>query len=214
MELEYLFFPGSTANGAAWRNRDTGLMISGDYEQFSWYVTAMNGTDGAGDELFLAGRVEFDVFGEGIGEVEGAYGAPDSQVGTVGVAIFDDGNSDDGDGQAVDFHMAASQYSFGAEFVAIGDSAVTDGVAGYGLIGGLSDDSSPFSVQGTYMFEGEWEVGARFQDLDNDDDSQIIEIGVNRYLDGHDLKYGLHFSTLDSDSGDADLITLLLQLGF
>lgn len=210
-----LFFVDRTANGAGWGTRRQGFMLSGDFDQIGWWLTVQDGSDGNGDELFAALRVAFDFLGEGIGEedVEGAYGGTEDPTGTVALAIFDDGELDDGDGTAFEAYVATNTYSFGADIVDYGDdgyTAATDGPS-------IFMDSSPFSVFGTYMFSPmAWEGGLRYSDLDDDaEDTTKIDVAVNRYLDGHNLKWTLQYSMFDfDDADDIDLISLQLQVGF
>ena len=44
--------------------------------------------------------------GNGVGNVEGAYGGPDELSGTVSLALYDDGSVNDGTGTLVEAHMA------------------------------------------------------------------------------------------------------------
>ncbi|MCZ6596103.1 MAG: porin, partial [Planctomycetota bacterium] len=126
------FFPTKSANSAAWTARDTGFMLSGDFDTVGWYLTAQNGTDDEGDELFIAARGEVTLMGEGAGMVGGAYGGPDSPSATIGGAFFDNGQSGDGDGFAIDGYFATNTYSFSGEYVDLGDDVVDHGVGGYG----------------------------------------------------------------------------------
>ncbi|TDJ69324.1 MAG: hypothetical protein E2O39_11745 [Planctomycetota bacterium] len=227
MSARDTFFPYKTANSQAWTQRDQGVMLSGDFDTVGWYIAGQNGTDGQGDELFLAARVEVTLMGEGAGMVEGAYGGPDSPSGTIGAAYYDDGEASNSDGFTVDAYFASNTYSFSGEYVDIGNNTVSRGVGGYGNsssssaanafsgAGALRDDSNPWSVAGTYMFTpDEWEGGVRYQDWDDANDTTVISVGVNRYIDGHDLKYGLHWTTTDNDGADVDLITVTLTVGF
>ena len=90
---------------------------------------------------------------------------------------------------------------------------------------GLGDTTS-YSIGGTLMLTdptsrsntGAWEVGARWQDLDNADDTTILDIGVNYYIEGHNMKYILNYTSINSDAGaavpDADLFRVGVQTRF
>lgn len=206
-----LFFIDRSQIADLFDNRDTGVMLSGDFDQLGWMLTLHNGADMQGDELRVSGRIEFDVMGNGIGNVEGAFGGPDEMTGTVALALYDDGSVNDGTGTLVEAHMATGEFSFGAEIL----DADVGGIAGAPGGSALPGDSTAFSVYGTYMLTpDQWEIGLRFQDFDDTNDTTIIDLGVNRYIDGHGLKYSFGYSTIDSDAGDADLLQAMLQLSF
>ena len=225
VDRDQLLFVDRTGVGEIFAVRDQGLMVSGDFDALGWWLTIQNGSDDVGDEYFFAGRAAFDFLGEGVGDsAEGAYGGTDEPSATVGVAYFNDGFTEI-DGFALDGYLATNVYSFGFELVSLGEAeaAPPPGLSGFGGIpGGLAsgaflvaDDSTPFAVVGSYMLTPEtWEIAARFQDFDDDADSNKIDVAVNYYIEGHDLKWTVQYSTIDSDAGDADVITLGLLLAF
>ncbi len=210
-----LFFINRSQIGDLFDNRDTGVMLSGEFDQLAWWLTVQNGADGTTDELRIAGRVAFDVMGNGVGNVEGAYGGPDELSGTVSLALYDDGSVNDGTGTLVEAHMVSSMYSFGAEILDadVGGIAGAPGVSPFGVGG----DNTAFTVYGTYMLTpDQWELGLRFQDFDDAADTSAIEVGVNRYLDGHNLKYSFGYTSVSSDvnANEGDLLQVQLTVGF
>ena len=86
----------------------------------------------------------------------------------------------------------------------------------------LAADANVFSIAGTFMLTdassqyGAWELGVRFQTLDDDDDTRVIDAGANYYVDGHNMKYIINYTNLDSDNGnfDGDLIRVGVQARF
>ncbi len=206
-----LFFIDRTEIGALYDDRDGGAMLSGNFDQLSVYLSLMNGTDGTGDELLTVIRIAFNFMGAGIGSVEGAYGGPDELSGTAAVAIFDDGETDDGSATLIEAHVANSQYSAGIEMLDA-DAAGITAAPGMSM---AANDATAMTLYGTYMLTpDQWEIGARFQDMDDALDTSIMEIGVNRYLDGHNLKYSMGYRSVESDAGDADIIQFQLQVAF
>jgi len=213
MSSSKMFFINRSQIADLFDNRDTGVMLSGDFDQLGWMLTLHNGGDATGDELRVSGRVEFDVMGNGIGNVEGAFGGPDEMTGTVALALYDDGATTDGTGTLFEAHMATGEFSFGAELLDADVGGVT-GAPGTSLLPG---DSTAFSVYGTYMLTpDQWEIGLRFQDFDNTTDTSIIELGVNRYIDGHGLKYSFGYQSVSDDvsTSEFDLIQAQLQVSF
>lgn len=226
-----LFFADRSQIGGLFSTRREGIALLGEFEGFDWAVTIQDGTDSAGDEYLLALRGEIDLLGDGIDMVEGAYGAGDVEA-TAAVSYWDDGAVDNGDGLLFQATLTSKQYSLNAYVADISEGLVTSngssstfpgGVMATGLIG----DSTPFGIMGTFMIaeptasQGGWEVGLRFQDLDNGDaDTSIIDVGLNYYGAGHDYKYFLHWQSINSTvvgtsaSADADIIRLGVNLGF
>jgi hypothetical protein len=218
-----IFFMDKSVNGFAWTGRDQGVMIEGEFDALGWWLTVMNGSDGSFEDLFISGRVDFDLMGEGVGNVEGAYGGSDNPSVTAGLSAFNDGFSDDGEGFGLDVYAATNIYSFGGELIDYGDSGYSSQLAGISTISttaivtGLGG-ATPWAISGTYMLTPDtWEVGARYQDLDNDDDERLIEIAVNHYLQGHDLKWQVQYSNFSTDGAgeeDADIISGGIVLAF
>lgn len=195
-----LLFLDRTINGESWDFRDQGIMVSGNYDQFGWWVAGMNGNDSQGDEYAITGRVAFNALGAGAGQShEGAYGAGEGSNLTIAGAIRDDGSFDDGQAFAIEAAFTQSALSAGFEMV----DYDTD-------IG----DATPWSATVGFMFQPEtWEAAFRYEDFDDSGDSNMITVGINRYLDGHNAKWGVNYSTIDSDFGDADVIAVGMTVG-
>ena len=192
-----------TVNGAIWASRDNGVMLNGTFEQIGWYVAAQNGADSVGDDLAFTGRVDFDALGAGIGLQEGAYNAADESTLTVGVAFHDDGALSDGTAIGADGVYTMGAFSAHAEIV--------DYDADFSVVG----DTTPFSVTASYMVSpDEYEIAVRFEDADDSADTSRITLGVNRYITGHDAKWGINYTTTDSDSAilEVDVVSVGLTL--
>lgn len=205
----HLLFLNHTVNGVVFNSRDTGVMLSGQYDMFGFWVSLINGGDGVGDELAYALRAEFYAMGGGIGSsVEGAYGSSQGNRLTVGAGYFnDDGANPDNVAFAVDASFVSGPLSAAAEIVSYDDGATspTGLIAPAGAGGGLEADSTPFSVQVGFMFvPDQWEAAVRYQDLDSSTDTNIITLGVNYYISGHDAKWQLNYESISDDVADVD----------
>ena len=206
-----LFFRNRSAVGALFSGRSQGFHIGGEFDMLDWGITIQNGSDGVTDELFTAGRISFDVLGSGSDMVEGAIGGTEEMSATASIAFFDDGGADDSDGTLLEIHGGTNVYSFGLEILDLGDNVITS----QGTNQGLEGDSSPITLMGTYMLQPDaWELGIRYQDWDTSTDTSAIEIGVNNYLDGHNLKWQLQYTSVSDDVADADVISIGLQAAF
>lgn len=211
-----LFFGTRSPIGQSFNGRQDGVGLYGDFDQLAWALSITDGADGAADEYLIALRISMDLMGEGVGNVEGAYNAGDEIGASASLATFDDGGVDDADGTVFEVHAVSSVYSFGLEYGDIGDA----GAAGATSASVLASDSSPLTLSTTYMVVPDaWEVGLRYSDLDDNDagdSTTILDVGVNHYLDGHNLKWGFGYTSIDADGDDADVdvLSILLTMQF
>ena len=69
---------------------------------------------------------------------------------------------------------------------------------------------------GTFALNESWELGIRYQDLDDTNSTDVMDIGANYYVDGHAMKYIFNWTSVGSDSaaGDSDLIRLGFNAAF
>lgn len=194
--------------------RDLGVQFSGEFETVDWYVSVQNGSDGQGDEYLFTGRIEVDVVGGGVGQLEGAWGAADEVAATVGLAIAKDGEVDDGLHWAIDGRLTSGPLYFAAEIVDFDDGpfVITDSVIGLNAV----DDTTPWNATLSYMFTDMWEAAVRYEDADDTDDSTAISVSVNRYVQGHDIKWTGEFRRVDTDNAidDFDVFGLGITLSF
>lgn len=223
IESGRLFFVERSVVASAFSGRQAGVALLGEFDQFNWGVTVQNGADGVTDELFFAVRGDINLMDKGTQLVEGAYGVNDQSEATIGASYFSDESVQDADGFAVDGSFATRQFSVRAALVSFGDGFSPAGADQEGsifnqaIVGTSLADSTPFSIMGTFMLSegtadyGAWEVGARFQDLDNADNTTIIDIGANYYVNGHDLKYIFSWTNVSSDTASAEFD--LIQAG-
>ena len=220
-----LFFFDRSVNAAAFAGRTNGLAVAGDFDAFNWGVTVQNGSSGivgdsVGDDLFYAVRGGIALLGEGTQAMEGAFGASEEMEASAGVAYFNNDSFDDGDGFAVEAALASSQFSVQANLLSapddIGALAGNADFAerGTGLGALIIGDGTPWSLQGTFMLTqpnsdyGAWEIGLRYQDLDDAANTDAIDVGANYYVDGHNMKYIINWTSIGSDLGDIDLIRI------
>jgi hypothetical protein len=146
--------------------------------------------------------------------VEGAYGATDETDVTVGVAVADDGSFDKGVHFAVEASMTTGPFSLSGNVVSLDDDIAARAVLPGEVAGG--DSRTPWDVTASYMFTDMYEVGGRYQDADDDADTTQWGVVVNRYTQGHDIKWQLEWLSNDSDNdaGDFDLLGLGLAVTF
>jgi hypothetical protein len=180
-----------------------GVMVGGDFEEFTWRAAIQNGDDGLGDEYKLSARGEYHMNGGSGGKkaMEGAMGAGDDIMATIGVFFADDGVYDDGQSFGIDFHANMDVFSVGGEYADFD----TD-------IG----DASPWAITGSMLFgDDEFEAALRFEDADDSDDTTAFTAGVNWYLTGRNAYWSLNFTDISSDDSfsEGSLFALGLSVG-
>lgn len=185
-----LLFLERTALGSDFSGRDLGLMFSGQFDTIDWHIAAQNGDDGQADEYRFTGRVTANLMGAGVGKVEGAYGAGEETNLTVGASLMDEGSVDNGTAWAIDAALTTGPFSLAAEIVDLDDDLV---------VGGFAGNRTPWDVTGSYMFTDMYELAARYEDADDTDNTTAWTVGVNRYTQGHDIKWVAQFISTDSD---------------
>jgi len=207
-----IFFTTRNLAGTSWSGRAEGFMLSGEFDQLGWSLTIQDGADAGGDDYLMAGKVDFDLMGDGASSNEGAYGGTDAPSATAGIGFWDDGGgAADLDGTLLEFHGGTNVYSFGIDMMSVGDGGAPTTNGNDILVGA---DSSPMSVMGTYMLQPDtWELGVRFEDYD-DDASERLSVAAVNYLDGHDLKWTIEYSSTSVGDVDTDILTIQLNLGF
>lgn len=207
--------------GESMDGRDTGVEFYGDTGRLNWWAGAQNGLDGLADELALNARASWRILGDTLCCQEGAVGIP-HDAWLVGVGYYDDRSMDDGDIVGVDTYFASGAWSASAELADYGDDMApmaalssTTGVLAPGM-GGMGGSETPWSVAVGYLFEGSpWQVAARFQDLDDADDTSLMTFGVNYHVGPGPTRWTVQFdhSTSDMDTLEADTLAFGLTVG-
>src|SRR5690606_35448683 len=159
-----------TAIGEVLGQRDIGLSVSGQFEMVNFWVNAQNGSDGIIKDMFYSARVTCDVMGDGVAMLEGAYGAGDALGLTVGGAIGEDSGVDNGLVWALEAALTSGPFSVAAE------------MADFDTDWSEFSDSTPWNATASFMFSDQYELAARYEDLDDEADSVTYTIGVNRYV--------------------------------
>lgn len=212
-----LLFLERTGLGDFADGRDLGFEVSGEFDVLQWWAGVFNGSDAQGDEHLFNARVRASLMGNASGNVpEGAYGSGDENNLAASIAWRDDGNIDDGTVLGAEAQFTSGPFSLAAE-IADFDKG-TAGVFGFsnlilsqwGIVGDDVADTTPWDITGSYMFTDMYEVGARYQDADDDEDTTAWTIGVNRYVQGHDIKWQVEWEHVKTDNaaGDFDVIGL------
>lgn len=207
------FFQDRSAIGSNFAGRSSGIMVGGDSGAFNWAVAIQDGADGPIDEYQISLHADFTVMGSG-SAVEGCYGAADGMGLVIGASMSDDGGATES-ATVIDASLTSSTFSFSAEFADTPAGFSSTGVgASTGAVQAAIGDS-PMAIGATYAVGTDWEIGIRYQDLDNAAGDTDMDIAANYYVNGHDVKYTIGFSMPDNDADTgSDTITIGLQVGF
>lgn len=229
-----------TFNGQNWQGRDDGLEIAGTFDKLSWWGAVQNGADGVQDRYMWTGRVQFNILGTGLGKQEGACGNTGNDTNLmVGVAYSeDDGvsrainaagggpdNVNAGGAWAIDGGLVQQGFSLHVEIVDYqhdiqpesnlntSTGVINSAGASTALTGGNS--KTPWSATAGYLLNNNVEFGARYEDLDDDDNTTVWTLGLNYYISNHNAKWTLQGSRSNSDvnAKEADTIAIGLCVG-
>lgn len=188
--------------GSLFANRGTGAMAYGDFEMVGWWLSIQNGNDGLADDYFFTGRITIDVIGEGGGvKNEGAYSAGEETNLMIGASYSDEGSVDSGSIVAGEAYLASGPFSLAAEVADLGEGV---------------GNATPWAATGSFMITESYELGLRYQDVDDDFNTNAISGVIAWYHDDWNTKWQLEYTTSDSDldSLAADIITVGLAVSF
>jgi hypothetical protein len=232
--------------GGLYSDRDAGVALSGNFNRVNWQVTGTNGHDGSADSFAYSAHIDVDIIGTSSGN-EGAYNSGDGANLNVGVTYADDSSdttaNDDfmagGDGTGLlvpgvalgtsrDARLIAGYATFTmGGFTAWGEIVDQDNDATpSGFVGPLGSGATPWSFGLAYLFGGNYEVALRYDDYDNGATASNpagpgttrYNLAVNRYIEGHDIKWQLNYSSGSDDTltgvTENDVIALGIAVGF
>jgi len=214
-----LLFLERSGLGDVFDVRDLGIGFNGEFDVIEWWLSATNGTDGQADEYKFSARLRAALMGNGTGKVEGAYGSGGETNLSAGLAYQDDGGIDDGTLFVVEAQLTSGPFSLAAEAVDFDDSATGFGIDNpvldqFGIVGTDVADTTPWDVTGSYMFTDMYEAAVRYQDMDDTEDTTAWTVGINRYVQGHDIKWQIEWHHVDTDNaaGEFDVLGIGLAV--
>ncbi|MEO6709953.1 MAG: porin [Planctomycetota bacterium] len=187
-----------TDAGELFYGRDQGVMVDGSWERFNWKASLQNGVDTQESRASFCARVGVNAIGKGVGLLQGAYGMGDETNLSVAAAFYNDSGVDkDGSVYSTDAQLRVGRFAADGSFTSYGD-----GTNGHFA---TRTDANSWSASVSYMVvPDQWEVAARYQDIDNDKDASDITVGVNYYVMGHSAKVQANLTHVDSDDPPVD----------
>jgi phosphate-selective porin len=219
IDPEKTLFIDRSALGSVFDWWDLGLQANGNYDAFAWFVGLFNGfDDDTSDHAYFA-RGEWSL-GAGSGMAEGATSGNDDLNATIGLAYYTDDTADSGNSDlnawALDVAGSVGPLGFGAEYVSLGDDAfLGTGPNNSDYLGGgffvFDGDSSPWDIWASWLLAPEWEVGIRYESLDNDQsvsatnaDNTLLSLVAAYYQSGHNAKWQAQWTNVDADNNNPD----------
>lgn len=200
IEENRLLFSERTPQGEANDLFEEGVKLVGQYPAFALELALQNASDGTSDALRGTVRADVHLAGPGVPWTEQSYGAQRSSAATLGIAATDDGTLDQGESYAIDFSYRGHGQFGHAELI---DRAVS--------LGG----GTPFSLTyGVLLVEDLIELGLRFSDQDDDDNTRSLGAVANRYLlrDLAELQFSIEQVSSDDDTLDGLRLRLALLI--
>ena len=222
IEARDLLFITRTRNGVLYSVRDDGAMLNGDHGRLHWAAAIQNGADGMREEWLTSLNLKVNLMGPDELPWEGAFNAgPETRL-SAGVAVADDNAESDGTAFAVQAYLIHRGFSFQAEWLDYGDDYNL--ATGGPFLGQQVGGTQPWSATASYMVVPEkYEVAVRYDDYDDnpaplDFDRTQWTLGLNRYIQGHDLKWQLNYSRAKNggtqDGKDYDFLAVGLTIAF
>lgn len=196
-----------TRNAYLLTPREAGVRIDQELDSARVSFAVQNGADSEIDNLRLSIRGEWDALGQPTPDAEGAYGAPADLAATVGLALTND-ESLDGGGVALLFDLAVVSFPWSLQFEVVDyDEGYTSPIF---YPDDLEGDSTPWSLTASWVFLERWEAAVRYEDYDEAlKQREVLSIGVNRYIAGHDLKWQLNYLDIEGELGSENQFLVL-----
>jgi hypothetical protein len=214
-----------TFNGQIWDARSEGVQVGATYDRIGLMLALQNGSDGLMNGYMWTGRITFTPMGA-IGNQEGAYGTGGDTCLRLAAAYSDDtddatGHEQKGEVFAVEANLTQGGFSLHGEVVDYQDDVTShsDVNLSTGQINnsphvppgaGFHGSETPWSATAGYLVQPNVEVVARYEDLDDSDNTSGVTIGLNFYGAGHNAKVTVQGTRLDSDDPDKEVDTVAL----
>ena len=210
-----LLFVKRTLIAQAFDDRFIGIMGSTRLaDMLQLQLAAQNSGADHTDEMKFTVRGEFDVLGKAPNMAEGAYGAADSNNLAVAAFYQEDTQADFGTSVGFEATLTMGPFYVSGELVML-DEGVDNGDI-FGGSSKLQADTTPWDVTGAWMISDNWELAARYEDLDATNGLTQVTSAVTYYVSGHDMKWGFLYILQDADdlSQEEDEYALYATLAF
>jgi len=215
LDADRLVLPRRSRNGLFYSVRSPGVRAEGDLGDLEWSAAVQ---DGVLDPSDLLGTLRFTYDFTGLGALpwEGALRSDFKSRFWAAAAISKEESLNCGLARALELHYVGGRYSLSLEWLGYGNDYDREGGPwGPNLVentrGERRGATHPLSMTGTYMFVPDRvELAVRWEDFDDvrgdgfytndpvngveadtDFDRSNLYIGLNYYVEGHDMKFHL-----------------------
>ena len=202
IDPEVMLFIDRSLIGANYAGFDNGVALMGDYNGLGYTIAALNGSDGASEDLTWFGHANYNLGNGACTCCDGALHGGDEMDGTFGVSYMDHENDGLDAVLGLEFTMTMGQFSLQAE-LADGNDDDLAGASGLG--------SAPNSIAFGYLFADNMEAAFRHEDRDNAADEARDTFGLNYYQHGHNAKWAINY--IDDDASADEVIAVGLTVG-
>lgn len=222
-----LLYLERTGLGRIFAVRSLGIGFNGAFDTVSWWAAFQNGGDAQGYRGLMTGRFAANLMGNGVGGNEGAYGGGDETNLTLAGGLAYDNSVPDGLLISGSLDVTHGPFSLSGEVVSFDKGTNSGATSSFptGTTGTTLDpiigqstaaDTVPWDITGSFMFTDQYEVAARYQDADDPNDTTSWSFVVNRYVQGHDIKWQAEYNHIKTNSsvGDRDQFGLGLAVSF
>ena len=203
--------------GFTWAARGQGAQVDGVHGPLHWYLSALNGGDGAGDDNLFVAKATYALVGEDLvfdGQL-GGFGPDNDLRLTLGASVADEGAISDGMVAAFEVLSVYRSFFFHAEILDYDDGFGVGAIpTGSSVRANGKGDTTPYDMTAQWMPSADWSAQVRWEDQDDVNDTSALWAGVTRYLEGTSARADLHFVSNESDLGDADILLAGLTLIF
>jgi hypothetical protein len=179
---------------------DEGAMVDVSSGQFGAYFSIQNGLTGIEAIHAYMARVEFffNAMTGGMLWSKRTTGKLPENTTMVGVFHYEDDVASDAQLNGIDVATNFNNaWRVEAEVVDVDEDAP-------GVFAGTAADSTPWDIGGQFMFNQNFDIGARYQDADDDDDTSGFTVGLDYYPGDPNIYWSVEFDIIDSDSEARD----------
>ncbi|MCH2106333.1 MAG: hypothetical protein MK291_06805 [Planctomycetes bacterium] len=213
LDGDRLLFPARTRNGVFYSVRSPGVSAEGTQGDLGWAAAIQDGVLDPSEHMATL-RFTYDFTGLGAMPWEGALRSDFKSRFWGAVAVSNEDSLGSGIARALELHYISGRYSLSCEWLGYGgDYDEEEGVGpwspdpGNFIWGERRGGTHPVTLTGTYMFIPDLvELAVRWEDFDDtrgagftntgdpadvDYDRKNFYMGLNYYVDGHDMKFHL-----------------------
>jgi len=219
IEARDLLFIARTRNGVFYSRRDQGAMLNGDHGRLHWSAAVQNGFDSVGNKVLATAHVSVNAIGAPPLPWEGALEAEGGTRLTLGAGVSDDGAGGGrrrGRAYSIELYGIYKGVHLQAEWLDYGSDYNNPNVPNFLEQRG---STSPYSITASTMVVPErYELALRFDDFDDtstplDFDRRSLTVGINRYIQGHEIKWQLNYVKFFNDGANDGPDDSILALG-